>query len=184
MQFDNRPIGYAHIPQVLIRFARQQAGFLRTSNLLVEFWKHCLNLVQYGIIDAECLAFCMKLVKGEDQWSSVSESEWGIGLAGPLALDTRVAPSLSPKNKDSMDVDRIEERSKGKERKPVDPDSGFCVCGRPFDKPEMIICNGSVSGSFYCGSCSSVQGSWAIVAILALSSPFFGNTEIGSRVNS
>lgn len=143
MHCSNRPIGYAHIPQVLVRFARAQAEFLRTSELLVEFWKHCLNLAQYGVIDAECLAFCMKIVKGEGQWSSAGKSEWGIGLAGPLALDK---PAARFRNEDDMDVDRDEDRVK-KEPKPTE-DSGFCICGGPFEKPEMIICNGLVSHRF------------------------------------
>ncbi|RPA93605.1 hypothetical protein L873DRAFT_1815578 [Choiromyces venosus 120613-1] len=131
--FIERPIGYSHIPQVLIRFARQQAENMRTSQLFVEFWKHCLNLVQYGIIDAECLAFCMKIIKGEGQWSSAGQAEWGIGLSGPLVLD---APEAAPtKIEDDADIiDCLQT---------PEVNSGFCTCGKPFDKPEMVICNGN-----------------------------------------
>ncbi|PWW78613.1 hypothetical protein C7212DRAFT_356648 [Tuber magnatum] len=135
--FLERPIGYSHIPQVLIRFAREQAENMRTSQLLVEFWKHCLNLVQYGIIDTECVAFCMKIIKGEGQWSSAGRVEWGIGLSGPLVLDApETAPTKLEDDTDILDYLQMPEIN-----------SGFCTCGKPFDKPEMVLCNGDVSVS-------------------------------------
>lgn len=139
------PTGYIHIPQVLIRFARKEAEFLRSSNLLVEFWKHCLNLLQYGIIDAECLKVCMGIVKG-NQWSSVGQSELGIGLAGPLALDSGPIRPPQPE-RDKMDVDEDEGRKTAMHKRPKTESrgSGFCVCGMPFEKPEMVLCVGLVS---------------------------------------
>jgi len=130
--FLERPIGYSHIPQVLIRFAREQAENMRTSQLLVEFWKHCLNLVQYGIIDTECVAFCMRVIKGEGQWSSAGQTKWGIGLSGPLVLDTQEAAPTKVEDTDVIDCLQAPEII-----------SGFCTCGKPFDKPEMVLCNGN-----------------------------------------
>jgi len=112
---------------------------MRTSQLLVEFWKHCLNLVQYGIIDTECVAFCMKVIKGEDQWSSAGRVEWGIGLSGPLVLDApEAAPTKIEDDTDTIDCLQAPELN-----------SGFCTCGKPFDKPEMVLCNGNVSTSYH-----------------------------------
>ena len=112
---------------------------MRTSQLLVEFWKHCLNLVQYGIIDTECVAFCMKVIKGEDQWSSAGRVEWGIGLSGPLVLDApEAAPTKIEDDTDAIDCLQAPELN-----------SGFCTCGKPFDKPEMVLCNGNVSTSYH-----------------------------------
>ncbi|KAG0130187.1 VEFS-Box of polycomb protein-domain-containing protein [Tuber indicum] len=130
--FLERPIGYSHIPQVLIRFAREQAENMRTSQLLVEFWKHCLNLVQYGIIDTECVAFCMRVIKGEGQWSSAGQTKWGIGLSGPLVLDAQEAAPTKVEDTDVIDCLQAPEII-----------SGFCTCGKPFDKPEMVLCNGN-----------------------------------------
>ncbi|CUS09147.1 unnamed protein product [Tuber aestivum] len=148
--FLERPIGYSHIPQVLIRFARHQAENMRTSQLLVEFWKHCLNLVQYGIIDTECVAFCMKIIKGEGQWSSAGQAEWGIGLSGPLVLDApEVAPTKVEDDTDILDCLQTPEIN-----------SGFCTCGKPFDKPEMVLCNGdNCKTRWFHRSCINVERS-------------------------
>lgn len=145
---NHSPTGYAHIPQVLIRFARDKAEFLRNSNLLVEFWKHCLNLVQYGIIDSECLRVCMDLVKG-DQWSSAGETQLGIGLAGPIALDN--CPTHPPSTTGSNTVDTVDSGVKvaGRTSKSTPRDSGFCVCGNPFNKPQMTLCFSPVSQNMF-----------------------------------
>lgn len=121
---------------------------LRSSNLLVEFWKHCLNLVQYRVIDAECLKVCMAIAKGNNPWSSAGISTVGLGLAGPIALDS--SPGVVPPSEDPMDLDG--ETSDG------DPDDeqlifvrgardlGFCTCGKPYERSQMVLCVGSVSG--------------------------------------
>lgn len=143
---NHSPTGYAHIPQVLIRFAKDKSELLRSSNLLVEFWKHCLNLVQYGIIDAECLRVCMDIVKG-NQWSSAGKTHLGIGLTGPVALDSGRTYSSAAARGNAMDIDddhgvKVAGRTPTKS---IPRDSGFCICGKPFNKPEMVLCVGPVS---------------------------------------
>lgn len=121
---------------------------LRNSNLLVEFWKHCLNLVQYRVIDAECLKICMAIAKDNNPWSSAGVSTVGLGLAGPIALES--SPSLVLPLEDPMDLDGETHESKPvpkeKKHKAEARDSGFCTCGKPYERSQMILCVGSVSG--------------------------------------
>jgi hypothetical protein len=97
------PKGNIQVPPVLVRFARDMGEVLRSSNLLVEFWKHCLNLVQYRVIDAECLKVCMAIAKGNNPWSSAGISTVGLGLAGPIALES--SQGVVPPSEDPMDLD-------------------------------------------------------------------------------
>lgn len=88
----------------------------------------------------------MDIVKG-DQWSSAGTTVLGIGLVGPMVLDNGPTYSSSAARGDVMDVDeadgvRVVTR---KFVKPERRDSGFCRCGMPFDKPQMVLCVGPVS---------------------------------------
>lgn len=84
----------------------------------------------------------MDIVKG-DQWSSAGKTSLGIGLAGPVALDNRRIYKSSAARGDPMDVDEDYGVSVG--TKPVRRDSGFCHCGMPYNKSQMVLCVGPVS---------------------------------------
>ncbi|KAH0610933.1 uncharacterized protein H6S33_011360 [Morchella sextelata] len=143
--YEERPKGNIQVPPVLVRFARDMGEVLRSSNLLVEFWKHCLNLVQYRVIDAECLKVCMAIAKGNNPWSSAGISTVGLGLAGPIALES--SQGVVPPSEDPMDLDG--ETHDGKpflketDHKVEARDSGFCTCGKPYERSQMVLCVGS-----------------------------------------
>lgn len=145
--YEERPKGNIQIPPALVRFARDQGEVLRSSNLLVEFWKHCLNLVQYRVIDAECLKTCMAIAKGKSPWSSAGTSKVGLGFAGPISLESPSCSRSPPEKVDPMDVDF--ENNDGKRvsnetaRKVKNRDSGFCTCGKPYERSQMVLCVGS-----------------------------------------
>lgn len=89
----------------------------------------------------------MDIVKG-DQWSSAGKTSLGIGLAGPVALDNRRIYSSSAARGDPMDVDEDYVVNVGT-KKPEHRDSGFCLCGKPYNKPEMVLCVGPVSQNMF-----------------------------------
>ncbi|KAL7273087.1 hypothetical protein RUND412_004073 [Rhizina undulata] len=150
--FKERPIAYIHVSPTLIRFAREHAEFLRNSVLLLEFYKHCLNLVQYGIVNPQCVWICMDIIKG-GEWSSEETSKWGVGLVGPSPLDNIPAESKRKgkeraDNFDAMDMDQRPEdevRSEKDLSVVTARDSGICMCGMPWRRPEMVRCEGIVS---------------------------------------
>jgi len=92
-----RILSRSHIGHSLYRFANKYRDTLQQGPMLVEFWKHCLNLVQFRTIDAECMRVVMEVVKGGmNEWSSVRRSTWGMGLTGPHVLDEEVKGLPSP----------------------------------------------------------------------------------------
>ncbi|KAG4305600.1 hypothetical protein PORY_001156 [Pneumocystis oryctolagi] len=59
----DRPIGRCHLPDSIMRFVYSHKNILQTENLVSEFWKHLLNLVQYKIIDLVTLRKSMEVVR-------------------------------------------------------------------------------------------------------------------------
>ncbi|KAG5440478.1 hypothetical protein PCK2_000412, partial [Pneumocystis canis] len=59
----DRPIGHCHLPDSILRFVYSHKNILQTENLVSEFWKHLLNLVQYKIIDLVTLRKSMEVVR-------------------------------------------------------------------------------------------------------------------------
>lgn len=92
----------------------------------------------------------MDIAKSED-WSSAGKTDLGIGLAGPVALDNGRISSLAAARGNAMDIDddygvRVAGRTPTKS---VPRDSGFCICGKPFNKPEMVLCLSPVSQNMF-----------------------------------
>jgi VEFS-Box of polycomb protein len=48
---EDRPQGYKHLPETLLRFAHSQKQVLLRESLRLEFWKFLLNLRQYNRIN-------------------------------------------------------------------------------------------------------------------------------------
>ncbi|KAF8415466.1 hypothetical protein BGX38DRAFT_1245715 [Terfezia claveryi] len=169
--FKERPIGYVHLPETLVRFARQNRNLLRSTNALVEFYKCCLNQIQYGMIDAEILQHCMQIVKG-DEWNSTGKTDVGLGLAGPLPLDD-VSPEEKGKegqpggeeegdDEQLSDYEMERDDSEGPEVKTEDiteincPHAG-CPCGRPYKRTEVVYCDGQCGSRWFHLSCVQLE---------------------------
>lgn len=148
-----------HLPETLVRFARTHRDWLRETNHLVEFYKSCLNQIQYGMIDAEILQHCMQIVKGEE-WNSTGKTDVGMGLVGPLPLDE--APSTEQAKErqfGNVEVLDEEEQSSDEEEEQYGSESldvkmeditelgsthSGCPCLRPYKRTEVIYCDGLV----------------------------------------
>ncbi|CCJ30490.1 unnamed protein product [Pneumocystis jirovecii] len=61
---NDRPIGRCHLPDSIMRFVYSHKNILQAENLINEFWKHLLNLVQYKFIDLVTLRKSMEVVRG------------------------------------------------------------------------------------------------------------------------
>ncbi|KAK7203604.1 hypothetical protein BZA70DRAFT_282886 [Myxozyma melibiosi] len=57
--FEERPSSYKHVSESLMRFCRNNRKTLRERTMQIEFWKHCLNLIDCGIIEPACFYACM-----------------------------------------------------------------------------------------------------------------------------
>ncbi|KAA8911306.1 hypothetical protein FN846DRAFT_449796 [Sphaerosporella brunnea] len=164
--FEERIVAYYHVGPSLIRFAQKHKELLRESPLLVEFWKHCLNQLQFRTIDAEALRMVMEEIKGgKEEWSSVGKSQWGLGINGPYIHDVPLeespaqmqTPTSRKKGKgkatkaaDAMDIDEPSTRkdlavgaSRAKESK-TEIQTGMCKqeCGMPWHRSDMVRCCG------------------------------------------
>ncbi|KAG5519291.1 hypothetical protein PMAC_001916 [Pneumocystis sp. 'macacae'] len=60
---NDRPIGRCHLSDSVMRFVYSHKNILQTENLINEFWKHLLNLVQYKFIDLITLRESMEVVR-------------------------------------------------------------------------------------------------------------------------
>jgi hypothetical protein len=153
-----RILSRSHIGPSLYRFANKCRDTLQQGPMLVEFWKHCLNLIQFRTIDAECMRVVMEVVKGGiEEWSSVQRSTWGMGLTGPHVLDEEVKgpPSPSP----PIQVRREKNGRFGKAKAIVVSEEsvvqeeqgirvalgGVCVCHGTWDRSDMVRCARDVS---------------------------------------
>ncbi|KAI5800229.1 VEFS-Box of polycomb protein-domain-containing protein [Peziza echinospora] len=155
--FKERPIAYCHLPETLVRFARSHRERLRSTNQSVEFFKHLLNLIQFGIIDSEILQHCMQIVKG-NQWNCTETATVGLGMAGPLPLDDIPMPPRPIEIDDDQDEDSaqgdamdIDVKEEAPEMAPEDisympSQSSGCPCNRPFKRAEVIYCDGQKCG--------------------------------------
>ncbi|KAK9470596.1 uncharacterized protein V1510DRAFT_439558 [Dipodascopsis tothii] len=65
--FDERPASYRLVTDSIFRFCRKHKEELRDRALLTEFWKHCLNLVDSGVIEPICFYTCMKYLRAPDE---------------------------------------------------------------------------------------------------------------------
>ncbi|KAK9458556.1 uncharacterized protein V1516DRAFT_133817 [Lipomyces oligophaga] len=65
--FQERPSSNKHLSDSLLRFCRTNRLILSQKTLLTEFWKHCLNLVDSGIIEPACFYACMKYLQNVGQ---------------------------------------------------------------------------------------------------------------------
>ncbi|KAK9454297.1 hypothetical protein V1511DRAFT_380506 [Dipodascopsis uninucleata] len=72
---EERPSSYKHVTDSLARFVRNNKIPLKERDLQIEFWKHCLNLIDCGIIEPASLYSCMKYIKSENE-SSASVSDF------------------------------------------------------------------------------------------------------------
>ncbi|KAK9264650.1 hypothetical protein V1519DRAFT_98236 [Lipomyces tetrasporus] len=63
--FEERPSSYRNVSDSLARFCRKNRGLLSDRSFLIELWKHCLNLVDCGIIEPACFYSCMQWLKAE-----------------------------------------------------------------------------------------------------------------------
>ncbi|KAK9428862.1 hypothetical protein V1505DRAFT_375850 [Lipomyces doorenjongii] len=61
--FEERPSSYKHVRDSLARFCRKNREMLSDRLFLIEFWKHCLNLIDCGIIEPACFYSCMQWLK-------------------------------------------------------------------------------------------------------------------------
>ncbi|KTW26629.1 hypothetical protein T552_02638 [Pneumocystis carinii B80] len=59
----DRPIGHCNLPNSIMRFVHSHRNILHSENLVSEFWKHLLNLVQYKIIDLVTLRKSMEVIR-------------------------------------------------------------------------------------------------------------------------
>jgi len=163
----------SHLGPSVYRFAKKHRELLCSGTLFVEFWKHCLNQVQYRTIDAECLRVVMEVVKGgKDEWSSVGKTKCGVGLKGSHVLDEpNPSPPTSPlanrrrssmrrpgraAREDPMDIDSdspwaSQPSQDKKQKQPAEepaektvPSYGICGCRGPWDRTEMVLCRGKV----------------------------------------
>lgn len=160
MPRDQRIISHCHLGPSLYRFAVKHKELFRTTALMVELWKHCLNHIQFRTIDTEVLRVVMEVVKGgKEEWSSVGKSQWGIGLAGPVVLDERApSPPTSPvprrrvgrpsgRHVEEKKRTEVEETPQKKSQKPTeDPGEGhgICTCGNGWARDDMVRCDGVV----------------------------------------
>jgi hypothetical protein len=151
-----RIIAYSHVGPSLYRFAQKHKELLRQGPLLIEFWKHCLNQVQFRTIDTEALRAVMEVVKGgKEEWSSVGKSQWGLALNGPFVLDDEKdrnpTPSPTARKVRSSKVAQKEEPSVKKElaeetAKSDEISFGLCKleCNKPWERSDMVRCCGKV----------------------------------------
>lgn len=153
----HRPIGYIHLPETLIRFARTHRDWLRSTNQLVEFYKSCLNQIQYGMIDAEILQHCMQIVKGEDDWNSTGKTNVGLGLIGPLPLDESDHSQDGEKEAQEGSDEGMQSDNEADNEKDVKLEEDQtvnnilqatshwgCPCLRPYKRTEVLYCDGKV----------------------------------------
>ncbi|KAF8468297.1 hypothetical protein BDZ91DRAFT_104115 [Kalaharituber pfeilii] len=176
--FKERPIGYVHLPETLVRFAREHREWLRATNMFVEFYKSCLNQIQYGMIDAEILQHCMQIVKG-DEWNSTGKANVGLGLAGPLPLDDPQSPKgeqeAESRKDDAEESDDEDELTEGKSQKNQGEDADIkmedavdaqpeetstrwgCPCLRPYKRTEVVYCDGHCGNNWFHMSCVQLQ---------------------------
>jgi hypothetical protein len=124
---------------------------------LIEFWKHCLNQVQFRTIDTEALRAVMEVVKGgKEEWSSVGKSKWGLALNGPFILDDEKdrnqtpSPTAARKGRSSK---MIQNEGPSVKKEPVEETAknddvtfGLCKweCNKPWERSDMVRCCGKV----------------------------------------
>ncbi|KAK9447179.1 uncharacterized protein V1518DRAFT_421546 [Limtongia smithiae] len=80
--FEERPSAYKHVSESLLRFCRANGELLSSEPLKKEFWKHCLNFVDYGIIEPACMFACATYLKNLEVEREQSTAEALVSGSG------------------------------------------------------------------------------------------------------
>ncbi|RPA84786.1 hypothetical protein BJ508DRAFT_359496 [Ascobolus immersus RN42] len=143
--FEERPAAARFMPAVLVRFVRKHREQIAETELLVEFWKLGLSLIQCNSIDASCLTECMKMLKGEHGWSSFGKSKFGIGLGVTDPNERPMPGDYALEDWELVDQTTlltIRENNEKRVEKPREDNFGPCICGEPWTKFGMVACDG------------------------------------------
>lgn len=144
--YEERPNGNSQVAASLVRFSRKHKTWLSEPLWLIEFWKMCLNFIQFGTIDTRTLKACVGIIKG-GQWATEPSRTPG---KTPRARKPRktldgVQPIASTPSKPIEVIDL----SKDDDEDPTTTNNvvfaGVCKCKKPWKRPEMVACEGDAS---------------------------------------